>query len=225
MNDFINYYELLGIDKKATKEEISKAYRMQAKKWHPDVSKEENASTIMNKLNDAKTILLDDDKKKEYDSLLERITNPNYTKFNKDSSVKASREYQRKTYTKWEYFREYLKYYNVSLFRKILSCILVGAESLFCGLLQLLNYALAYIMYTLGDIVALGAIIMLIIVISLFIINSSISILSLIIYSVLAILLALLPNILFKVLVNDIPDLLSKLNIFLFKKSIGYKEL
>ena len=66
MNDFINYYELLGVKKDATEEEIRKAYRIQAKKWHPDVNKDKEASNITKKLSDAKQILLNEAKRKEY---------------------------------------------------------------------------------------------------------------------------------------------------------------
>ena len=54
MNDSIIYYELLGIKKNATEEEIKKAYRMQAKKWHPDLNKDKDAANISIKLNEAK---------------------------------------------------------------------------------------------------------------------------------------------------------------------------
>ena len=70
MNDSINYYELLGIKKDATEEEIKKAYRMQAKKWHPDLNKDKDAASISMKLNEAKEVLLDPLKRKDYDKYL-----------------------------------------------------------------------------------------------------------------------------------------------------------
>ena len=56
MNDYINYYDLLGVSKDCTKEEIRKAYIKQIKKWHPDINKDDAAIDITRKLNDAKEI-------------------------------------------------------------------------------------------------------------------------------------------------------------------------
>ena len=40
-----DYYDVLGLKKGASQEEIKKAYRTLAKKYHPDISKEENAES------------------------------------------------------------------------------------------------------------------------------------------------------------------------------------
>ena len=43
--EFRDYYQILDVAKTATAEEIRKAYRKQARKYHPDVSKERNAAS------------------------------------------------------------------------------------------------------------------------------------------------------------------------------------
>ena len=61
----MDFYELLGIKRDATKEEIKKAYREMAKKYHPDVNKSKDANQIIISLNEAKSTLLNDEKRKE----------------------------------------------------------------------------------------------------------------------------------------------------------------
>lgn len=62
-----NYYEILGVSKAATKEEIREAYLKLAKKYHPDTSKEENAEEMMTKINEAYNVLGDENKRAKYD--------------------------------------------------------------------------------------------------------------------------------------------------------------
>jgi len=60
-------YETLGISEKASAEEIKKAYRKLARKYHPDVNKEEEAIEKFKEINAAYEVLSDKKKKDEYD--------------------------------------------------------------------------------------------------------------------------------------------------------------
>ncbi len=62
-----DYYKILGIDKGATKEEIKKAYRTLAKKYHPDLNKESDATEKFKEINEAASVLGDDKKREQYD--------------------------------------------------------------------------------------------------------------------------------------------------------------
>lgn len=66
--EFIDYYKILGIDKKATAEEIKKAYRKLARKLHPDLNpNEKSANEKFQQLNEANEVLSDPEKRKKYD--------------------------------------------------------------------------------------------------------------------------------------------------------------
>lgn len=63
----MDYYEVLGLKKGATLEEIKKAYKEKAKQYHPDVSKEEDAEKKFKEINEAYSVLNDPEKKENYD--------------------------------------------------------------------------------------------------------------------------------------------------------------
>ena len=60
-----DYYQLLGVDRNASKDEIKKAFRKLAQKYHPD--KEGGDQDMFKKINEAYNVLSDDKKRKEYD--------------------------------------------------------------------------------------------------------------------------------------------------------------
>ncbi|MFN6961043.1 MAG: DnaJ C-terminal domain-containing protein [Rhodocyclaceae bacterium] len=67
--EFKNYYDVLGVAREATADEIKKAFRKLARKYHPDVSKEPDAEQRMKEINEAYAVLSDPEKRAAYDQL------------------------------------------------------------------------------------------------------------------------------------------------------------
>ncbi len=67
--DFKDYYEIMGVNKDASQDEIKRAYRKLARKYHPDVSKEADAEARFKEIGEAYEVLKDPEKRAAYDQL------------------------------------------------------------------------------------------------------------------------------------------------------------
>lgn len=63
-----DYYEVLGVDRTATRDQIKHAYRQMALQYHPDKNKDPDAAAKFRELAEAYAVLSDDAKRKEYDT-------------------------------------------------------------------------------------------------------------------------------------------------------------
>lgn len=79
MADKRDYYEVLGLDRSATDEQIKKAYRQLAKKYHPDLNPGDKAAEEnFKQVNEAYAVLSDAEKKSKYDQFGHAGVDPNF---------------------------------------------------------------------------------------------------------------------------------------------------
>ena len=122
-----NLYEILGLTHTATQQEIKEAYRVLAKRYHPDVSKMANAEEKFIVITEAYEILKDPEIRRRYD-LTSASPNPKKTTGREryeDTAYRAAarkkaREASKKPYRKREH--EYFETYAAFLFPKMLGC-------------------------------------------------------------------------------------------------------
>ena len=70
---YIDYYEVLGVPRSASQEEITKSFRKLARKYHPDVTKEKDAEEKFRQANEAHEVLGDAEKRKQYDQYIKLL--------------------------------------------------------------------------------------------------------------------------------------------------------
>jgi len=99
--EYKDYYKILGVDKKASTEDIKKAYRKLAVKYHPDKNPgNKQAEEKFKEINEANTVLTDPEKRKQYDELGE---NWKYAQQGGGYGGQGNGTGQRRTYTTQEF--------------------------------------------------------------------------------------------------------------------------
>jgi len=174
----MSFYDLLGIDKNATKEEIKVAYKCLVKKYHPDINKSVDVSIIKN-LNEAREILLDDDRRREYDLSLNILYESR--EFSRDKSETYS--YRKKEYkenysesyvTRWQFFLSYFKNSVDNVFKKIIKSFLVGINYLIFLIVKMICYVFVYLCFFMQEFIDFIAILLVLIAfLKLFILNDN----------------------------------------------------
>jgi curved DNA-binding protein len=71
--EYKDYYKTMGIKRDATQDELKRAYRKLARKYHPDVSKEKDAEQKFKEVGEAYEVLKDPEKRAAYDQLGENL--------------------------------------------------------------------------------------------------------------------------------------------------------
>jgi curved DNA-binding protein len=75
--EFKNYYDVLGVSKNASDDEIKKAFRKLARKYHPDIAKDKSvAESKFKEINEANEVLSDPEKRRKFDELGENWNRP-----------------------------------------------------------------------------------------------------------------------------------------------------
>lgn len=69
MSNYKDYYKALGVDRKASQEEIQRSYRKLARKYHPDINKASDSEDKFKEINEAYEVLGDPEKRTRYDQL------------------------------------------------------------------------------------------------------------------------------------------------------------
>lgn len=97
---FVDYYKTLGIEKTAGADDIKKAYRKLARKFHPDLNPNDaEANKKFQQINEANEVLSDPEKRKKYDAYGEHWQQADQYQQAKQSSAQASAQHNWQEYT------------------------------------------------------------------------------------------------------------------------------
>lgn len=97
---FVDYYKTLGVSKNATEDEVKKAYRKLARKYHPDLNPNDTeANKKFQQINEANEVLSDAEKRKKYDSYGENWKHAETYENAKQQSQNQSQNWEDYTYS------------------------------------------------------------------------------------------------------------------------------
>jgi hypothetical protein len=118
-----NYYSIMGITKNSTLEEIKKAFRDNAKKYHPDVSVLPDAHQRFIEIAEAYEVLKDSNTRKEYDALLDEATKSKQNTYKNSGSYGSA---QSDTYNDFKNTQQHAKAKAESYAKMTLEDLITG---------------------------------------------------------------------------------------------------
>ncbi|MBZ0314283.1 J domain-containing protein [Clostridium butyricum] len=107
-----DYYKILGVSETSSKDEIKKAFRSLAKKYHPDRNgNDENAIKKFQEVNEAYEVLSNEDSKKSYDEKKANFKNAHKRKNENSKNNKTDNDFSEKTRSKKESMEDLNQYF------------------------------------------------------------------------------------------------------------------
>lgn len=107
-----DYYKILGVSETSSKDDIKKAFRSLAKKYHPDRNgNDENAIKKFQEVNEAYEVLSNEDSKKSYDEKKANFKNAHKRKNENSKNNKTDNDFSEKTRSKKESMEDLNQYF------------------------------------------------------------------------------------------------------------------
>lgn len=141
----LNYYEVLGVSRDATNDEIKKSYYKLAKQFHPDLNQNRNAEYFFKMLNEAYEVLSDPLKRKNYNDRLDGAFDFGANQFEqKESHFKQNDQYNNTyAYTEYNYnqntYTQKYKFSDLVPLSKIISIFLLLCSFIMLPMLGLFS--------------------------------------------------------------------------------------